>query len=322
MCNKGRRRILVTGGSGTLGCNSVRLLAADPENDIVLPLRSPQPQLFDRYSNVQVIQANLCDISHLTELVAEVRPNAIVHCAASGVRPLRPAWFEMTNFNVQVTLQLFKASCALDECHFVYISTGLVYRAQNRPLLEGDPVDTLHPYGASKAAAECLLQAGATEFNRPLTILRPFSFTGLHDSGGRLFPFLLQAALENRPVRLSPGEQYRDFCSVRDIAQAVAAVLTRRRMQNVEVFNLGAGMLKTLRQTIEEVCAELELNADLRFGERPYHPYEPMHLIADIRKAEAIPWRPATNLAFAVWELAQSDFPELKLRRPEEHRWV
>ena len=34
-------------------------------------------------------------------------------------------------------------------------------REQGRPCREGDPIDTLHPYGASKAAADCLLRAGA-----------------------------------------------------------------------------------------------------------------------------------------------------------------
>lgn len=318
MRSPARQRILITGGSGTLGYNIARLLASRPDLEVILPLREPHLNLFSRYPNVRLIQADLSNSGEIGRVLAELAPEVIIHCAASGVRPDRPCWFRMTNFNVQTTLHLFEASCALPDCHFVYISTGLVYRNQNRPLLETDPVGTQHPYGASKAAAECLLQAGAAEFNRRLTVLRPFSFTGLHDGGGRLFPSLLRTALMKEPVRLSSGMQYRDFCSVQDIALAVQAVLQRREAKSIEVFNLGSGQSRTLRETVESVCREIGLQADLRFGELPYHPYEPMHMVADIRRAVTeLDWQPAVSLSFAVWELAQAEFPALRVREPQ-----
>ena len=98
----------------------------------------------------------------------------------------------MARFNIHSTLMLFEKSCALPDCHFVYISTGLLYREQGRRLRESDPVESLHPYGASKAAADLLIRAAAEEFQRTLTVMRPFSFTGLHDAKGRLFPSLLR----------------------------------------------------------------------------------------------------------------------------------
>jgi hypothetical protein len=45
-----------------------------------------------------------------------------------------------------------------------------------------------------------------------------------------------------------------------------------------------------------------------------------MHLVADIQRARSIGWEPRVNLAYAVWELAGSKFPDLKLRRPEQYR--
>ena len=109
------------------------------------------------------------------------------------------------------------------------MSTGLVYGEQSRPCREGDPIDTLHPYGASKAAADCLLRAGAERLKRHLTVLRPFSFTGLHDGGDRLFPSLLRSALKGEPFSMSAGTQIRDFCAVQDVAEAVCLVLEEER---------------------------------------------------------------------------------------------
>ena len=100
-------------------------------------------------------------------------------------------------FNVVSTMRLFQMNCRLAKpSHFIYLSTGLAYREQTRPVSEDDPLETLHPYGASKAATDLMLQAAAAEFNRRLTIIRPFAFTGVHDGGGRLFPLILEAAAQ------------------------------------------------------------------------------------------------------------------------------
>ena len=52
----------------------------------------------------------------------------------------------------------------------------------------------------------------------------------------------------------------------------------------------------------------------------PFHPYEPMNLVADIHLARSLGWQPRTNLAYAVWQLAQSQFPELQVAQPEQYR--
>ena len=41
-----------------------------------------------------------------------------------------------------------------------------------------------------------------------------------------------------------------------------------------------------------------------------------MKLVADITRARALGWQPRTNLAYAVWQLAGTLFPELSLKEP------
>lgn len=309
-------RIVVTGASGTLGYHVFRQLAADSKTEVLLPLRDPEALLAELPSNVQTRRVDLTDGAETRGIFTEFAPDVVIHCAASGVRPDREGWFAMTRFNVESSLQLFENACRLRKCHFIHISSALVYRDQGRPLRESDPLETRHPYAASKAAADFLLQAAAAEFGRRLTILRPFTFTGTRDGGRRLFPALLRAAAAGQPFALSPGEQHRDFCAVQDIAEAVAAAVVSTPRSCIDIFNLGSGIDLTLRRIVENVCGELQLDVELQFGALPYHPHEPMHLIADIQKAAALPWRPRTSLAYAVWELAQAQFPALKICRP------
>lgn len=314
-------RVLITGASGTLGYNIVRHIGMKhPASSIHLLMRNLDPVLFSDLANVTQEQVDIADIAQLARSVLAFQPNAIIHCAASGVRPTKIAWFDLIRLNVSSTVALFEASCDIEGCHFIHISTGLVYGSQDRPCREGDPIDTLHPYGASKAAADCLLRAGAERLKRHLTVVRPFSFTGLHDGGDRLFPSLLRAASKREPFRMSAGMQIRDFCAVQDVAEAVCLILEEGTLPGRDVFNLGSGQSLALRTIVGSVCRQLGIDIEIRLGELPLHPYEPMQLVADIHLAESLGWKPKTNLAYAVWQLARSQFPELQVTQPVQFR--
>ena len=312
------RRVLLTGASGTLGFNILRQLAGVPGIHITASVRTLASSLVQFAPQVEFIEHELSDATHTAQMFERVKPDVILHCAASGLRPPRGTWFDLMNFNVESTMRLFQMNCRFNHhSHFIYISTGLVYRMQGRPLVETDPIETLHPYGASKAATDSMLQSAAAEFGRSLTILRPFAFTGPHDAAGRLFPEILRAASEGRTLPLTDGLQIRDFCAVQDIARAVVQCVQRTPEQLIEKFNLGSGQEMPLRRLIEQTLATLDLKADLRFGDVPRNPLEPAHLVANASHArEVLGWQTETSLAQAVWELAQEIAPNLQLARP------
>jgi UDP-glucose 4-epimerase len=165
-----RQKIFLTGGSGTLGYNILKLLANDKRYQVVASVRNIQSAVVTAFTGkVQFIEHDLSDPIHTAQIFERVNPTLIVHCAASGLRPPKGSWFELMQFNVVSTMRLFQMNCRLDhQSHFIYVSTGLVYREQGRPLTEEDPIETLHPYGASKAASDLMLQAASTEFMRKL----------------------------------------------------------------------------------------------------------------------------------------------------------
>jgi nucleoside-diphosphate-sugar epimerase len=314
-------RVLITGASGTLGYNVVQHLGQKhPETSLRILMRTPDETLFAGLPNVSVQQLDMADTAALTRAVEEFQPNAIIHCAASGVRPAKIDYFDFVDLNVSATLHLFRASCKIDGCHFINVSTGLVYGSQERPCREGDPVNTLHPYGASKAAADCLLRAGAERLGRHLTIVRPFSFTGIHDGGDRLFPSLLRAALEGKPFGMSPGTQLRDFCAVQDVVAAITLILEEGEQPSRDIFNIGSGLSVSLGRIVHSVARQLELDVEIQLGVRPFHPLEPNNLIADISRTESLGWKPRINLAYAVWQLARTKFPGLVVTEPEQYR--
>ena len=315
------KRVLVTGASGTLGYNVVQHLAVKHlGTQFLILMRRLDANLFAAHRNVTLQLVDMTDTPALTSAVTSFQPNAIIHCAASGVRPSQIGYFDFVDLNVSATLQLFRASCEIERCHFLNISTGLVYSSQDRPCREGDSVNTLHPYGASKAAADCLLRVGAERLDRHLTIVRPFSFTGLHDGGDRLFPSLLQCAVERKPFAMSPGTQLRDFCAVQDVVAAIGLILEEGEQPSRDIFNVGSGLSVSLGRIVHSVVRQLGLDVEIRLGARPFHPLEPNNLVADISRTESLGWRPKTNLAYAVWQLARSKYPDLAFTEPEQYR--
>jgi nucleoside-diphosphate-sugar epimerase len=311
-------RLIVTGTTGTLGRNLLDQVADWPDAEILALVRSKsEPE--KKFGRVQYRQVDYFNRTEVAGIITQFKPTSLVHCAASGMRFPKPDWFDMIRFNVDTSLHLCESISQIPGCQFVYISTGLGYRDQGRPLAESDPLDTEHPYGASKAAADMLMRAAAAEFGVPRIVLRPFSFSGVGDTSTRLFPSLLRAAVEERPFNLSPGDQIRDHCAAEDIASGIkqAIVLRKELEQDTQVFNLGSGNAASLKVLLEDVIDQTGLKVRLNFGARDYARFEPKCLVADIsRAADRLDWRPRVNFAHAIWQLARESFPSLKLKKP------
>ena len=265
------RRVLVTGGTGTLGFNLARLLAKDPRFEVVLPVRRIDPRLQELGPRVDIVRFEFGARSGIDALLASTVPDVIVHCATSGLRPPMPSWSEIQSFNVAATAMLFESYCGSRASHFIQISTGMVYRQMRRPIRETDPVETLQPYAASKAAADQLLQAAARQRDRRLTIIRPFGFTGARDFRPRLFPSLIHAAAAGEPLPMTNGEQVRDFCAAEDVAEAIRRSIVRNPNDSLEVYNLGGGTLLNIRTWVETVCSELGISVQFSSAGSPAH---------------------------------------------------
>jgi nucleoside-diphosphate-sugar epimerase len=237
---KKNHRLIVTGTTGTLGGNFLEQIDGLPDKNVLALLRTgaAPPK---KFAGVHYRHVDYFDRAEVAGVIKEFQPTSLVHCAASGMRFPRPEWFDMIRFNVDTSLHLCESVSQVPGCQFVYISTGLGYRDQGRALAECDPLDTEHPYGASKAAADMLMRAAAAEFGVPMIVLRPFSFSGAGDTSTRLFPSLLRAAVEKRPFNLSPGDQIRDHCAAGDVARGIKqAILLREELESeTHFFNLG-----------------------------------------------------------------------------------
>ncbi len=95
-------------------------------------------------------------------------------------------------------------------------------------------------YGLGKLLSEEILYNLALENNLIYNICRPFNVFGEFQSGnlGFVIPTFFEHAFLNNPLPVfQDGSQQRSFCHVRDIVEALVAIMVRGK--NKEVYNIG-----------------------------------------------------------------------------------
>jgi CDP-paratose 2-epimerase len=271
---------LVTGSSGLIGSEVVGYLARS--GFVVHGLDNNQRAVFfgpsgdTRWNQARLMrevpgfvhELDVRDRQGVHDLLAELRPDAIVHAAAQPSHDRAAAIpFDDFDTNAAGTLNLLEAARrTCPESPFVYLSTNKVYGdAPNRIALrelatrwdyddsefaEGIPetfsIDqSLHSlFGASKVAADVMVQEYGRYFNMPTCVLRGGCLTGPNHTGVELHGFLsylVKCNLEGREYKIYgyKGKQVRDNIHSVDVARFIAAFIGNPRCG--EVYNLGGG---------------------------------------------------------------------------------
>jgi CDP-paratose 2-epimerase len=213
-------------------------------------------------------ELDIRDRSGVHALVKELRPSAIIHAAAQPSHD-RAASIPFDDFdtNATGTLNLLEAARQFcPESPFVHMSTNKVYGdGPNRlPLVElstrwdyADASDRhgiseTHPLdqsthslmGASKLAADIMVQEYGRYFGMPTCCLRGGCLTGPNHSGVELHGFLsylVRCNFEGREYKIFgyKGKQVRDNIHSLDVACFMAAFVAAPRAG--EVYNIGGG---------------------------------------------------------------------------------
>lgn len=275
------QRVLITGSSGLIGSeavvffdrngwhvdgidNNMRLDFFGPDGDTTPNLR----RLLQATSRFRHHSLDIRNRQGILDLVAEVRPNLIIHCAAQPSHDLaRERPIDDFEINALGTLHLLEAArrCC-PESPFVFLSTNKVYGdAPNElPVVEletrydyADPAHyegidetcridaSLHSlFGASKLAADVLVQEYGRYFGMPTVCFRGGCLTGSQHAGAELHGFLAylaRAVREGRTYRIFgyKGKQVRDNIHAFDVCTACYAFHERPRCG--AVYNLGGG---------------------------------------------------------------------------------
>ena len=333
------KTLLVTGSSGLIGSevcayfarelgytihgvdNNQRAVFFGPQGDT----RWNQQRLTQELRGFVHHELDIRDRAGVLALVRDLKPSVIVHTAAQPSHDRAAAIpFDDFDTNAVGTLNLLEAARqACPESPFVHMSTNKVYGdAPNRIALREletrwDYADATYQhgipetftidqskhslFGASKVAADVMVQEYGRYFGLPTCCLRGGCLTGPNHTGVELHGFLsylVKCNLEGRSYTVFgyKGKQVRDNINSLDVARFMAAFVAAPRVG--EVYNLGGG--KANSTSILEAFSLVE-----RYSSKPQiYTYSDQHrsgdhicYYSDLRKMRA---------HYPSWDITQS----------------
>ena len=257
-------KLLVTGGAGFIGSAFVRMsLDTDRSARIVNldkltyagNLENLDPVAAD--ARYRFIHGDICDTALLETILAEERPDAIVHFAAEShvdrsILSPEPV-FET---NLRGTFTLLEAARRHRIARYLQVSTDEVYGSLEVPLEadENFPLNPASPYSASKAGADLLARSYFLTYKLPVVITRASNNYGPYHFPEKLIPLMISNALEDRQLPVyGDGMQVRDWLFVEDHCRGIRAVLEQGR--EGEIYNIGGSRslpnLEVVRRILE-----------------------------------------------------------------------
>jgi D-erythronate 2-dehydrogenase len=217
-------RVLVTGGFGLVGSQTVRRLVVDGHHVIATDLGTPihRKAAGSLPAGVEARWADLTDPCEVDRLVAETGPTVIIHLAAV-IPPVIYRQPELARrVNVDATVALLRAAQACPHrVRFIQASSNAVHGARNphrhhELLHEDSPLQPSDVYGAHKAEAEHHVRSSGLEW----VILR---LAGVMSVEPGAMPFSLDALFFESAL---PTDGRLHSVDVRDAATAFATATT------------------------------------------------------------------------------------------------
>jgi CDP-paratose 2-epimerase len=331
--------LLVTGSSGLIGSevcqyfarelgyavhgidNNQRAVFFGPQGDT----RWNEERLRRELGGFVHHELDIRDRNGVLALLESLRPSVIVHAAAQPSHDRAAALpFDDFDTNAVGTMNMLEAARrTCPEAPFLHMSTNKVYGdAPNRIRMRelptrwdfDDPAyaggipetytvdqSTHSLFGASKLAADAMVQEYGRYFNMPTCALRGGCLTGPNHSGVELHGFLsylVKCNLEGREYKIYgyKGKQVRDNIHSLDVARFMAAFVGAPRAG--EVYNLGGG--KANSTSILEAFALAESFS----GRAQVHAYVDQNRIGD----HICYYSDLTKMRkhFPAWEVTQS----------------
>ena len=245
--------------------NNQRAVFFGPQGDTRWNQKRLSEKLGKRFHHVELDIRNRAGV---IDFVGETAPDAIVHTAAQPSHDRASAIpFDDFETNAMGTLNMLEAARRVcPESPFVHMSTNKVYgdKPNSIALAElqtrWDYADPLYTngiaedfsidqskhslFGASKVAADIMVQEYGRYFGMPTCCLRGGCLTGPNHSGVELHGFLnylVKCNLEGKEYKVFgyKGKQVRDNIHSYDVARFIHAFINTPRI--AEVYNIGGG---------------------------------------------------------------------------------
>ena len=263
-------RAFVTGGAGFIGSTLADRLLADGHEVVAFDNFSTGQEEFVagalRHPRYRLVRGDLLDLDALRAAIPG--SDAVFHLAANAdVRFGTDHPRRDLEQNTIATWNVLEAMRSHGVRRIAFASTGSVYgEAPVIPTPEDCPFPVQTSlYGASKVAAEALIEAYCEGFGMKSAIFRFVSIMGERYTHGHVFDFYKQLLEHPDELRvLGDGNQRKSYLYVQDCIDAMLLAL-EHAARPAAIFNLGTDEYCQVNQSIQWICERLGLHPRLSY---------------------------------------------------------
>ncbi len=211
-------KILITGSSGLLGHELLRILSLDKDKEVLAIYNNRKPEI--NASNIKTVKLDIQKTLFLEDLVIKYRPDTIVHAAAytdvDGCEINRDrAW----RTNVEATKSIVR-SARITRSHIIYVSTDYVFDGEKGMYREDDIPYPVNYYGMTKLLAEEHVRSSGVLY----TIVRTSAIYGFGGSKKSFAEFVIEKLRNNEKVS-ALEDQYVSPTYNKHLAKAIAEII-------------------------------------------------------------------------------------------------
>ncbi|MFH1387085.1 MAG: GDP-mannose 4,6-dehydratase [bacterium] len=273
---KKNKNVLITGITGFVGSHLAEYILGLNEGYKVYGLcrwRSPKDNLEKVYNKINILDADLCDLSALIRHFKAVKPDLIFHLAAQSYvltsfnSPIQTLWSNVIGTtNVLEAVRISELDPMIHIC-----SSSEVYgqvTKENVPITENCPLRPASPYAVSKVGEDMVALQYWLSFKMKTIRTRMFTHTGPRRGDVFAMSFFAKqiaaAELGLLPpvIRVGNLQSVRTFADVRDAVKAYWLLL--HKCQPGEVYNIGGNRTQTIGEALDILLSFSKTKVEIR----------------------------------------------------------
>ena len=305
--------ILITGCGGFIGYHLSKKLILD-ENNFIIGLDN----LNNYYStklkknriknlkkkNFIFKKIDITNINSLKKLFKKYKFDYVINLAAqAGVRYSIENPRNYLENNIVGFFNILELCKEFNIKHLVYASTSSVYGDSKKfPLSENLNTDQpLSFYAATKKCNEIMAFNYSNLYKFQATGLRFFTVYGPFGRPDMALFKFVNSIINNKKIDLyNYGNHYRDFTYVDDVVDAISKVIFKKRKEYHEIYNVGNGNPKSLKEYLLFIEKYLNIKAKTRKLKKQIGDVEKNH--ASLKKIKSfITYKPKTDIKDGIY---------------------
>jgi len=301
-----QQKMFITGASGFIGSHLCQALLAEGAQVRALcrfqgDLQPPKPHWLTSHW-----------ASRFEWCLGDVRDPVSVQCGCQGCDGVfhlaslasadysQQAYYDNVDVNVSGTLNVLQAARASGVQKMIYVSSADVYAKPqgNERLAEDNHLEAYSPYGATKIAADKLIESFALSFALPVIRLRLFNTYGPRQATQAVIPTIISQMVSGAE-RLLLGDltNQSDFTYIDDVIQACLQAY-QLPLASGEIFNIGSGQAASIQMIIDTLFAYCQRSWPIKRNPKWLSASRPSAKICQTEKAKQyLNWQATTPLA-------------------------